>query len=65
MLQVAEDRVRELSQNAETIWRERKRLIEDVRAVGEQLVAIGEAEGRRFPRLEDEGGTAPASPAPG
>jgi DivIVA domain-containing protein len=49
----AEDRVRELSQNAETIWRERRRLIEDMRAVGEQLAAIGEAEGKRFPRFAE------------
>jgi len=37
-------RARELARSAETVWRERRRLIEDMRAVGEQLVAIGEAE---------------------
>jgi hypothetical protein len=51
----AEARARELSQNAETIWRERRRLIEDMRAVGEQLVAIGEAESKRFPRFGENG----------
>jgi hypothetical protein len=30
-------------------------LIDDMRAVGEQLVAIGEAEGKRFPRFGEEG----------
>jgi DivIVA domain-containing protein len=51
----AETRARELARNAEAIWRERRRLIDDMRAVGEQLVAIGDAEGRRFTRfLTDE-----------
>ena len=41
--------------SAETIWRERRRLVEDMRAVGEQLVAIGETEAKRFPRFGEEG----------
>jgi DivIVA domain-containing protein len=48
MLSAAEARSRELTRNAEAVWRERRRLIDDMRAVGEQLVAIGEAEGKRF-----------------
>jgi len=52
---VAETRARELARSAETVWRERRRLIEDMRGVGEQLVAIGEAEGKRFPRFGEEG----------
>jgi DivIVA domain-containing protein len=55
MLEAADARVRELSQSAETIWRERRRLIEDMRGVGEQLVAIGEAEAKRFPRSPNGG----------
>lgn len=51
----AETRARELARSAEAIWRERRRLIEDMRGVGEQLVAIGEAEGKRFPRFGEEG----------
>jgi DivIVA domain-containing protein len=47
----AETRARELTRNAETIWRERRRLIEDIRAVGEQLLAVAEAEAKRFPPL--------------
>lgn len=48
LLAEAEARSRELTRNAEAVWRERRRLIDDMRAVGEQLVAIGEAEGKRF-----------------
>jgi cell division septum initiation protein DivIVA len=46
----AEARARELADSADLIWRERRRLIEDVRVVGEQLLAIGETESKRFPR---------------
>jgi DivIVA domain-containing protein len=54
MVETAEARARELARNAEAIWRERRRLIDDMRAVGDQLVAIGEVEGKRFPRpVED------------
>jgi DivIVA domain-containing protein len=49
MVKGAEARTRELARDAETIWRERRRLIDDMRAVGDQIVAIGEAEGKRFP----------------
>ena len=55
MRESAESRARELARSAESIWRERRRLIEDMRAVGEQLVAIGETESRRFPRFGEEG----------
>jgi DivIVA domain-containing protein len=51
LLDDAETRARELARNAEAIWRERRRLIDDMRAVGDQLVAIGEAEAKRFPRF--------------
>jgi cell division septum initiation protein DivIVA len=50
MTETAEGRTRDLARDAETIWRERQRLIDDMRAVGEQLVAIGEVEGKRFVR---------------
>jgi DivIVA domain-containing protein len=53
-LERAETRARELARNAEGIWRERRRLIDDMRAVGDQLVAIGEAEGKRFPAFAEE-----------
>ncbi len=54
MLENAETQTRELARSAEAIWRERRRLIEDMRTVGEQLVAIGEVEAKRFPRLAEE-----------
>ena len=54
MLESAETHTRQLTRSAEVIWGERRRLIEDMRAVGEQLVAIGEVEGKRFPRLAEE-----------
>jgi DivIVA domain-containing protein len=54
-IEAAELRARELARSAETVWRERRRLIEDMRAVGEQLVAIGETEAKRFPRFGEEG----------
>ena len=54
-IESAEIRARELARSAETVWRERRRLIEDMRSVGEQLVTIGEAEGKRFPRFGEEG----------
>lgn len=53
MRERAEAHARELARSAEAIWRERRRLIDDMRAVGEQLVAIGEAEAHRFPHLAD------------
>jgi DivIVA domain-containing protein len=55
MVETAETRARELARSAETIWRERRRLIDDMRAVGDQLVAIGDTEGKRFPRFGEEG----------
>jgi cell division septum initiation protein DivIVA len=53
-LERAETRARELARNAEGIWRERRRLIDDMRAVGDQLVAIGDAEAKRFPAFAEE-----------
>jgi vacuolar-type H+-ATPase subunit E/Vma4 len=54
MREAAETRARDLARSAAAIWRERRRLIDDMQAVGDQLVAIGETEGKRFPRpVED------------
>jgi hypothetical protein len=68
MVGAAETRARELARNAEMIWRERRRLIDDMRAVGDQLVAIGETEGaKRFAQFGEDGEllpeTAVAEPA--
>jgi hypothetical protein len=54
MLESAETRSRDLARSAEAIWRERRRLIDDMRGIGEQLVAIGDVEGKRFAKLGDE-----------
>jgi hypothetical protein len=54
MLEAAETRSRDLARSAEAIWRERRRLIDDMRGIGEQLVAIGDVEGKRFAKLADE-----------
>lgn len=64
MVEVAESRERELVRSAETIWRERRRLIDDVRTVGDQLVAIGETEAKRFAHFLDDGAPA-GGEAPG
>jgi DivIVA domain-containing protein len=53
LLRAAESRARDLAHNTETVWRERRRLLEDVKAVGEQLVGIGEAECKRFPGFDE------------
>jgi DivIVA domain-containing protein len=54
MLERAETRARELARNAEAVWRERRRVIDDMRAVEEQLAAILEVEDKRFPRLAED-----------
>src|SRR5437588_2721805 len=54
LVQDAEARAADLGRSAERIWRERKRLIEDVHAVGEQLVTLGAAEAKRFAALPEE-----------
>jgi cell division septum initiation protein DivIVA len=54
MLEAAETRSRDLARSAEKMWRERRRLIDDMRGIGEQLVAIGDVEGKRFAKLPDD-----------
>jgi DivIVA domain-containing protein len=49
MVAAAEARVRELEREAETIWRERRRLIDDMTAVAHQQREIAEAAAARFP----------------
>jgi cell division septum initiation protein DivIVA len=63
MLEAAETRSRDLARSAEAIWRERRRLIDDMRGIGEQLVAIGDVEGKRFAKLADEIPLAAQQPA--
>lgn len=68
LLKSAEARSRELVESADLIWRDRRRLLEDVRVVGEQLLALAEAEGQRFARptkasTPANDTSAPATPA--
>jgi cell division septum initiation protein DivIVA len=63
MLEAAQTRSRDLARSAESIWRERRRLIDDMRGIGEQLVAIGDVEGKRFAKLADEIPLAAGQPA--
>ena len=50
----AEARVRELDVDAEAIWNERLRLIEDVRQLAKQLVALADDAQARFPAAHAE-----------
>src|SRR5690348_4322273 len=52
--QAAEARVHELDADAETIWSERVRLIEDVRDVAQGLLAVAEEAVARFPSAHPE-----------
>ncbi len=45
-----ETRVQELERNAEMVWRERRRLIDDMRAVAHEQIEIAEAAMARFPQ---------------
>lgn len=46
----AEARLQELDHSIQATWHERRRLLESVKAVAEELQGIAEAEVRRFPR---------------
>jgi DivIVA domain-containing protein len=48
MREAAETYVRELYRNSEFLWRERRRLVDDMGSVGKQMADIAEAEARRF-----------------
>jgi DivIVA domain-containing protein len=52
--QEAEARVRELDVDAEAIWNERLRLIEDVRDVAQRLISLAEDAVARFPAAHAE-----------
>ena len=48
MREAAETYIRELYRNSEFLWRERRRLVDDMGSVGKQMADIAEAEARRF-----------------
>lgn len=63
--QAAEARVRELDVDAEAIWNERLRLIEDVRDVAQRLIALAEDAVARFPAAHvEEDASVVEEPAP-
>jgi DivIVA domain-containing protein len=62
MREAAEARVSELDRDAEAIWGERRRLIEDMRAVAQQQLEIANAALARFPRTSRGAAEAPELP---
>src|SRR3954447_2393831 len=51
MREAAETYVRKLYRNCESLWRERRHLVDDMGSVGKQMADIAEAEARRFERI--------------
>jgi len=57
-------KVRDLDREADMIWRERARLIDDVRKVATALFSLSEEASERFPAEPDRVTNVPAVPAP-
>ena len=53
----AKDRLRELDSETDAVWRERERLLEDVRVVSAALVTLADEAAQRFPAAESASGT--------
>lgn len=62
LTEAAENRVRDLDAETDRIWAERQRIVEDARALADQLLALAEEAIRRFPPAEET--VAVASPEP-
>ncbi len=62
--EAAERRVHELDADAEAIWAERLRLIEDVRDVADRLMAVADEAAARFPSAHGDADETQALPAP-
>ena len=61
----AEQRARQLDKDVDEIWAERRKLVEDARAVGQALIRLAEEALDRFPPDEDGGPSVEAAkPAP-
>ena len=64
LIAAAETKARVLDHDADEIWRERKRLIDDVRRVADDLAELSDSALRRFPAEEPtETSELPAEPA--
>ena len=67
----SEQRIKDLDADADRIWAERLRIVEDARELAAQLVALADDAAARFPPAEDTGSippvdetVAPGAPAP-
>jgi hypothetical protein len=49
----AESRLRELDGDTDRIWVERRRIVDDVRGLSEELLSLADSAGERFPAAED------------
>jgi hypothetical protein len=59
----AQERLAELDGETDSVWRERDRLLQDVRVVSAQLTELADAAAARFPAAEPTAGAAIAGPA--
>jgi DivIVA domain-containing protein len=70
LIAAAETKARVLDNDADEIWRERKRLVDDVQRVADELTELADAASRRFPAEEtaeepaDETAEIPPPPPP-
>lgn len=53
----AKQRLRELDNETDSVWRERERLLEDVRAVSAALASLADQASERFPAAADQSAT--------
>jgi DivIVA protein len=60
----AKERLRELDDETDAVWRERDRLLEDTRSVSERLAALVDEAVSRFPADADKSSPAPGTSAP-
>jgi uncharacterized protein YoxC len=60
LLAEAETKVRVLDNDADEIWRERKRLVEDVQRIADDLAELADGASRRFAAEEPEAEETPA-----
>jgi cell division septum initiation protein DivIVA len=54
----AKQRLREIDSETDSVWRERERLLEDVRAVSAALASLADQASERFPAAADQSATA-------
>lgn len=66
MTEAAKRKLRELDEETDAVWRERERLLEDMRAVSKALASLADQASDRFPAAPDQGATAafPVAAAP-